>query len=154
MNIEIITKESFTVIGIEGVAQSCDDTVQRLWAQANSRFSEVEALAKRNSDGSLAGIWGAMSDCSRSFMPWENNFSCGLYLAGVECKPDAQPPEGWTKWVLPGFEYIRAECDGSNIFSEVLDYMDKNDMKLVGAVQDYTCPANGKNYMYFPIRSL
>lgn len=35
-----------------------------------------------------------MSDFSRSFHPWED-FSKGLYLAGVECSDDAEAPDGW-----------------------------------------------------------
>lgn len=57
-----------------------------------------------------------MSDFSRSFHPWENHFTKGLYLAGVECAPDAEPPAGWSKWVMPGFEYLRVlitDLDGT-----------------------------------------
>ncbi len=46
-------------------------------------------------NGGMAGIWGAMSDFSRTFRPWEEGFSKGLYLAGVECEDEAhnrQPP--------------------------------------------------------------
>ena len=58
------------------------------------------------SEGNLLGIWGAMSDFSLSFMPWEDNFTQGLYLAAVECIDNAEAPEGWTKWRIPGFEYL------------------------------------------------
>ena len=49
--------------------------IQKLWADANAHFSEVRALAKRDEAGRPVGFWGAMSDCSRSFEPWEDNFS-------------------------------------------------------------------------------
>ena len=34
------------------------------------------------------------------------------------------------------------------------DYMKQNGIPLVGAVHDFTCPASGKNYLYFPIRKI
>ena len=30
----------------------------------------------------------------------------------------------------------------------------ENDITLAGAVHDFTCPATGKNYMYFPVKAL
>ena len=154
MNIERITKESFVVIGTEGSTQAGPGFIQRLWADANAHFDEVAHLAKRDADGNFVGFWGAMTDFSRTFQPWEDNFSRGLYLAGVECQADAQPPEGWTKWVVPGFEYLRAECDRDTLFPEMLAWLRENNLPLAGAVQDFTCPRTGKNYMYFPIRKL
>lgn len=91
-------KPAFTVIGIEGSTNDGPGFIQRLWEQANGRFAEVAALAKTGPDGSLCGIWGAMSDMSRRFMPWEDGFTRGLYLAGVECRDGAEPPAGWTRW--------------------------------------------------------
>jgi hypothetical protein len=63
----------------------------------------VQHLAKKEEDGTISGIWGAMSDFSHSFNPWED-FSKGLYLAGIECREDAEAPNGWTKWIIPGYE--------------------------------------------------
>ena len=94
-----------------------------------------------------------MSDFSRSFQPWEG-FQKGLYLAGVECNEDAEAPDGWTKWVIPGYEYIYMERENDNTFSEVIQYMKGNGIALVGAVHDFTCPQTGKGYMFFPIRKL
>lgn len=154
MKIETCTKAAFAVIGKEGATSEGPGFLQKLWAEANARFCEVEPLAKRDEEGNLMGIWGAMSDFSRSFQPWEENFTKGLYLAGVECADDAQAPEGWTKWKVPGYEYLRAEAEDEAVFSRVLDYMRANGLSLVGAVQDFTCPATGKDYMLFPIRVL
>ena len=154
MKIEKIVKESFAVIGKEGSTLDGPGFIQRLWADANGHFSEVQSLAKKDENGNLAGIWGAMSDLSRSFLPWEDGFSRGLYLAGVECADDTEAPDGWTKWIIPGFEYLRAECEGENTFSEMLDYLGQNQIPLAGAVHDFTCPASGKSYMLFPIRKI
>ena len=79
-----------------------------------------------------------MSDFTRSFKPWEN-FNNGLYLAGAECLIDAEAPECWTKWIIPGYEYICAECEGGDIFNKVISYMNENSIELAGAIHDFTC---------------
>ena len=154
MDIQRFRKESFSVIGKEGSTEDGGGFIQRLWADANAHFGEVAHLAKKDEKGSLAGIWGAMSDFSRSFRPWEDGFSRGLYLAGVECLDDAQAPEGWMKWIIPGVEYICVACDHDEVFAETIAYLNANQIPLVGAVHDFTCPETGRNYMLFPIRKL
>lgn len=151
MNMEKCMKEAFAVIGKEGSTEDGPGFVQSLWTDANAHFAEVAHLAKKDENGNLVGIWGAMTDFSRSFLPWEDGFSRGLYLAGVECVDDVQAPEGWVKWNVPGFEYLRVECDHDGVFPEMIDYLRENGISLVGAVHDFTCPQTGKNYMYFPI---
>ena len=151
---ERIVKPAFTVIGMEGATTDGPGFIAALWEKANARFGEVAHLAKSNEDGSLAGIWGAMTDLSRSFLPWEDGFTKGLYLAGVEVRDDAQPPEGWTRWDIPGFEYVRVENDAPDVFPRTLEKLAEQDLTLVGAVHDFTDPATGKGYMCFPIRKL
>lgn len=153
MRVERCVKESFAVIGKMGSTSDGKGFIQRLWADANSHFEEVQNLAKRDKDGNIAGIWGAMSDFSRSFHPWEA-FSKGLYLAGVECREDTEPPNGWTKWMIPGYEYIYAECEEDDTFSEVMNYMEDNAISLAGAVHEFTCPQTGKSYLFFPVKRL
>ena len=153
MKINTCVKESFVVIGKEGSTSDGEGFVQELWDNANLHFEEVRQWAKKDENGNIVGIWGAMSDFSRSFQPWEN-FNKGLYLAGVECVDDAEAPRGWTKWMIPGYEYIYVECEGDDTFPEVIAYMKDNNLPLVGAVHDFACPQTGKNYMYFPIRKL
>ena len=153
MKIEKCKKDSFIVIGKEGATTDGADFIQKLWDDANSHFGEVQHLAKKDENGNISGIWGAMSDFSRSFQPWED-FSKGLYLAGVECNEDAQAPDGWTKWVIPGYEYIYVERENDNVFPEVIQYLQGHGISLVGAVHDFTCPQTGKGYMFFPIRKL
>ena len=153
MKIKKCKKESFVVIGKEGSTSDGEDFIQKLWDDANSHFGEVSHLAKKDENGNISGIWGAMSDFSRSFRPWED-FSKGLYLAGVECNEDAEASAGWTKWVIPGYEYIYAERENDGVFPEVIQYLQEHDIALVGAVHDFTCPQTGKEYMFFPIRKL
>lgn len=154
MRIKKRIKDSFSVIGKKGSTADGKNFIQKLWEDANSHFNEVQAQAKKDENGNLIGIWGAMSDCTHSFNPWQDNFSKGLYLAGIECTDDVQVPDGWTKWTIPGYEYLCAEVKNGNTFSGVLEYMTVNNFSLAGAVHDFTCPLTGKNFMYFPIRTL
>ena len=154
MKTEQIIKPAFSVIGREGSTADGEGFVQRLWAEANSHFEKVSTLAKRDENGVPLGFWGAMTDFSRSFQPWEDGFSRGLYLAGVECEDDAEAPEGWFKWTVPGFEYLRAECTSETVFADMLRYLAEQGIGLAGAVQDFTDPKTGKNYMLFPIKKL
>lgn len=150
---ENIIKKAFVVIGKEGSTLDGEGFIQKLWDDANGHFDEVAHLAKRDENGNLVGIWGAMSDISHSFQPWEDGFSKGLYLAGVECVDNAEAPDGWTKWMIPGYEYLVVENhDGA--FGDTIKQMNEEGIALVGAVHDYTDPATGKGYLYFPIRKV
>ena len=144
-------KNSFSVIGKEGSTLDGPGFIPKLWNAANAHFDEISHLVKRDGTGNLAGIWGAMSDLSRSWKPWEDNFSKGLYLAGFECADNACAPEGWTKWSVPGCEYLCAEVEDGNTFHAVLDYMNAHSLPLMGAVHEFTCPISGRNYLYFPL---
>ena len=148
-----LIKEKFVVIGKEGSTLDGEGFIQKLWDDANGHFHEVAHLAKRDAAGQLVGIWGAMSDLSRSFRPWEDGFSKGLYLAGVECDDTAEAPDGWTKWVIPGYEYLVVE-NRKGAVEETLKQMKEEGITLVGAIHDHTDPATGKGYLYFPIRTI
>ena len=151
MKIETCTKGAFSVVGKEGSTLDGPGFIQKLWAEANAHFREVQPLAKKDGTGNLAGIWGVMSDFSRSFQPWEGGFQKGLYLAGVECTDDAEAPEGWTKWTIPGYEYLVVE-NQNGAFQKTIAQMKEEGISLAGAVHEYTDPATGKDYLYFPIR--
>ncbi len=153
MKIEKCTKEAFTVIGKEGSTKDGEGFIQRLWDDANSHFEEIAHLAKKDENGVPLGVWGAMSDFSRSFKPW-TNLSEGLYLAGAECVDGAEAPEGWVKWIVPGFEYLYVECENESTFPDMIKYLKENGFTLAGAVHDFTCPQTGGSYMFFPIKRL
>lgn len=154
MKMERVEKKAFSVIGMEGSTKDGEGFIQRLWECANSRYGEVAHLAKLGPAGAPVALWGAMTDFSRSFMPWEEGFTQGLYLAGVECADDAVAPDGWTKWEIPGYVYLRVEADGANVFGDMLAYLRSNNLSLAGAVHDTSDPISGKNYMMFPIEKL
>ena len=148
-----VIKKAFVVIGKVGSTLDGEGFIQKLWDNAHSLFNEVAHLAKKDANGNLVGIWGAMSGMSHSFKPWEDGFRKGLYLAGVECVDHAEAPDGWTKWIIPGYQYIVVE-NHNGVFEDTIGQMKEEGIPLVGAVHDYTDPATGKNYMYFPIREI
>jgi predicted transcriptional regulator YdeE len=156
MEIKRCRKDSFSIIGKEGSTNDGAGFIMKLWEDADSHFNEVAPLAKKDSSNKPSGIWGAMSDFSRSFNPWEEKLTKGLYLAGVEVTDNAEAPSGWTKWTLPGFEYLYIESGSDKMkdINEVFDYMNKNGESLAGAIQDFTNPAEGKQYMYFPVKRI
>ncbi len=137
MKVEKLIKQSFVVIGKEGSTSDGDGFIEKLWKDANAHFDQISHLAKNDENGNLAGVWGAMSDFTHSFMPWED-FRNGLYLAGAECIDEAEAPAGWVKWVIPGYEYLRVEKDGENTFLEMLQYMKDHKLSLAGAAHDFT----------------
>lgn len=151
---ERIVKTAFCVIGKAGSTKDGEGFVKRLWDDANAHFNEVAALAAKNEDGTLKGIWGAMTDFSFAFQPWENGFSEGMYLAGVEADASAEAPTGWNKWMIPGFEYIKVPVQEPDTFSKTIAYLNENNIPLAGAVQDFTEPKNGEIYMLFPVARL
>lgn len=154
MEVKKCIKQSFVVIGKEGSTNDGNGFIQKLWSEANSHFNEIADLVKKDEKGRPAGFWGAMSDFTHSFKPWEDNFSKGLYLAGAECEDEAVAPKGWTKWIIPGYEYLYIESGNMDAFPRMIEYLKENNISLVGAVHDFTCPETGLNYMFFPIREL
>ncbi|MDR6552045.1 hypothetical protein [Paenibacillus qinlingensis] len=81
--IEIIEKQRFSVIGKlgEGLSSESSNWIPTLWKEANTNFTEISALAKKDSDGKIVGIWGAMSDASGNFERWKDG---GKYLADAK----------------------------------------------------------------------
>ena len=71
---------------------------------------------------------------------------------GIECNDEAEAPDGWAKWIIPGYEYIYVERDSEDSCS--IKYLKDNGISLVGAVHDFISPLTGKNYMFFSIRKL
>lgn len=150
MDIEKITVNAFCLIGKTGSTEDGPNIVSKLWQDATEHFSEVAHLAKKNDDEQPVGFWGAMTRQDMSFLPWEDDFTRGLYMAGVEAQEEAIAPEGWRKWIIPGFECLKVPVEGQDTFREMINWMKENNIDLVAAVQDFTDPATGKNYMLFP----
>lgn len=152
---EIVDLPKIAIIGKEGLCTREKNVVQTLWQQANSNFNEVADIGMKNADGSYVGFWGAMSDDTMAFMPWSDDFSRGLYLAGIEVYEDTVVPEGWVKWVMPARKYLVTDVTpdsyGEMFGSVINSLIPKLGMKLVGAVCDFTEPATGQNKLFFPV---
>ena len=56
MKLKKCIKDAFVVIGKEGSTLDAQGFIQKLWSEANSHFSEVEPLAKKDENGNLVGI--------------------------------------------------------------------------------------------------
>ena len=138
---------AFAVIGMEGSTQEGEGFVARLWTKANARFDEIAPLIS-----GTPRLWGLMTGPNRDFMPWEDGFSRGLYLAGVEAPLDAQPPEGWAKWISPAYEYAVCPMDSPDSFAQALADLAKEGLSLAGAAYDHN--ADGQSLVYLPIRRL
>lgn len=154
----MITLGPISVIGMEGVCTPENPVVAALWEAANARFGEVAELAMKEPDGSFTGFWGLMSDLGRNFLPWENGFSTGLYLAGVEVAEDSPVPEGWVKWTVPQRTYLKLEIENGayqETFRRGIDeILPEQSYRLSGAVCDYTEPGTGKNFLFFPCEKI
>ena len=154
-NYTIVDLPRIAIIGKKGLCTKEKNVVQNLWQQANSNFRDIADLGMKNADGSFVGFWGAMSDETLSFLPWTDDFSRGLYLAGIEVYEDTPAPDGWAKWGLPARKYIVTDVAPENYgetFRNVIDRLiPKLGMKLAGAVCDFTEPADGQNKLFFPV---
>lgn len=158
MNTQIMELGPIAVIGIEGFCTKNTNVVSELWKTSNVNFSDVAQLGMKEKDGSYVGFWGLMSDVTRNYLPWDNDYSTGYYLAGIEVYNDTPVPDGWTKWILPRRTYLVIEIE-NNKYQETLWYGIKEEIpklgyKLSGAVCDYTKPKTGKNSLFFPISKI
>lgn len=153
MEKNVVIKESFYVLGIEGEGLSSEGFkwVPPLWKEA-AHFESIKDLAKVN-DGSYS-VWGAMSDPEMNYLPWNER---GRYLAGCEVEPLEHVPKGWTLWQIPSFKYLAVPCTQrtyGETFNEILNvYFKEHHYELAGAVHEYYEP-NGDMLLYFPIEKL
>lgn len=146
------TLPAFRVTGIAGSTDDGPDFIGRLWDEANARFGEISAYAILDENGAPR-VWGLMSDMSMEFRPWENGFTRGRYLAGVETAPDAPVPDGWTVWTSPAYEYLVAPQEDPGSFGLAIEYIAANGLALAGAAYDRTIPGVG-SFIYLPVRKL
>jgi Uncharacterized protein conserved in bacteria len=159
MKVELITKESFSVIGKLGQGLSSKGVmwIPPLWQAADNNFSEIRNLVKTDSQGNIIGAWGAMSDINDNFERWKDQ---GKYLAGYEVMDDAVPPANWIKWTIPAYKYAVAKCTQGTynyVFSYMIkEYIPSNQYDIVGAVHEFYDPkgTKGELYLYFPIEKL
>ena len=89
MKVERCVKESFAVIGKVGSTLDGEGFIQRLWVDANSHFGEVQHLAKKDENGNISGIWGAMSDFSHVHTSYDQ---MARIYRDISCSKGQPPP--------------------------------------------------------------
>ena len=96
-----------------------------------------------------------MSNLGRTFAPWEDNFTKGLYLAGAECKNDAEAPKGWTKWVIPSYEYLYVESNGLDTFPKMNELtLVTQQMNLPQECKSLAEDRSSRSSLYSPIKHI
>jgi len=146
-------KDAFAVIGKmgQGAADKPQEWIAPLWPEAIAHFAEIEGLARKTESGA-ALCWGAMNDDAESNKRWGVT---GKYMAGCETDVDAQPPEGWTKWVIPAQTYLVAEAT-QETYGDVFGTVTSDPaIEIVGTVHEfYPQPGNANVIeLYFPVAS-
>lgn len=142
----------------QGGVEDKDAWIPPLWAAASGNFEEIAEHIKRAPNGLPSGIWAIMSDRSESFKPWDA--AGGKYLAGFEAIDDSPAPEGWTKWRVPGYEYVVVETSladyGEAFTHAIATLLPEKGLTLAGAVHErYPSPDDpGIVELYFPVRLL
>lgn len=155
MEVNFANKKSFTVIGKLRSSNDGPNFINEAWKDLDYHFNEIRSLAKVDENGVVVGIWGAMSSLDNSFGIWENNYSEGLYLAGIEVEDDVETPSGWTKWKIPEFNYayVKVNNNYSEVFRYVVgEFIPNNHLQLAGAIQEFYDPKdNMQLYLFFPV---
>lgn len=156
MPVQIEYRDSFSVIGKlgEGLAAEGGKWIPVLWEKANHSFDEIRDLAKKDNEGNLVGLWGAMSDISESFERWTDQ---GKYLAGCEVVHNCNAPAGWVRWVIPAYKYAIIQCNLDTYDEKfrfmITEYLPSNNYSIVGAVHEFYKPGETDEglWLYFPI---
>ncbi len=151
MTTKYLYKDTFAVIGKagQGLAYEIPAWVLPLWKDANDHFMELTGIVRQDENGAPL-VWGAMNDVDESNKRWSES---GKYMAGYEADKDANPPEGWTKWIIPAQTYMIVECT-METYGEVFGKITNDpNIKIVGTVHErYPQPANPNIVeLYFPI---
>ncbi|HPJ86040.1 MAG TPA: AraC family transcriptional regulator, partial [Bacillota bacterium] len=76
-----------------------------------------------------------------------------LFLAGIEVEDDSVAPEGWTKWVVPAYEYIQVK---NQIGAEesAKTWLSGNNLELVGPVLRVSNLMDMTDTLCFPVKKI
>ena len=150
----LIKDKPFCVIGKEIYTWDGDGLIPKVWAVVESKFTEIEPLILKDEAGKPLAKWGAMSSKKRDFSMWEENGSVGLYLAGYEAPLEVEAPAGWTKWIVPAFEYRLGKIEGDGYFYRAFSELENQGMRPVAATENWFDPETGGAYFAFPVKWL
>ena len=153
MQVNVITKDAFSVLGIEGCGpiENAGEWIGPLWEKLIPNFSKIQSVV-------IGDGWGVMSDSKIPFGQWQTE---GKYLAGFEVAPGTEAPEGWSRWDIPGATYAVVQCT-MKTYCEALEYVQKtyvpeNDYEQTGASHEHYLPEfrdiNTDSFeLYIPVR--
>ncbi len=65
-------------------------------------------------------------------------------------RDDSEAPDGWTKWGIPGYEYIYVERENEDTFSEVIKYLEEHDIFIGRGCPRFYLSADWKGISVFP----
>jgi predicted transcriptional regulator YdeE len=104
MEVQIISKPVFSIVGIEGSGKADEGPswIGPLWEQAHRRRADIEHLLKPTGEA-----WGLMSATDEYLAAWKEE---GKYLAGWELKADMKSPMGWSVWIMPKQTFAVVAC--------------------------------------------
>jgi len=153
MNVEIITRPPFAVLGIEGIgpANTGPEWIKPIWKDLYSRIEEIRYLI-------IGDCWGLMSAVDEPYGRWNQE---GKYLAGYEVDLDTQAPDNWTLWKVPETTFAVIACT-KKTYDAVWGYfhnqfLPNEEYEIGGAVHEYY-PPEFKNqvddifYLYFTVK--
>ena len=147
-------KDAFAVIGKmgQGTADNPEVWVEPLWKAAKSNVKEIESLVRKGENGAPL-FWGAYNDMAEGNERWgEDGMSdAGKFMAGCEADPDAVPPEGWSKWIIPAQTYLVAPCavdDGVKVYTDIAE---KFGDRIVGNFHEFYPDPGDPNALEFYI---
>ncbi len=153
------TFEPFCVIGLVGEAGKGSGA---LWTKMNKSGKQLMPLARRDDDGDIMGAWGLTTEDTLSFRLPKKDDPHLLYMAGLEVEDTAHPPVGFTKWIVPGSDYIYGLVQNSKkeTLDALLQYAEAKDLEIIGYPQEFMPPqtvgASGTQntmYLFVPVKN-
>lgn len=159
IKVQECTFEPFCVIGLVVEAGKANNA---LWTRMNKQGGELMPLARRDDDGDIMGAWGLTTEDTLSFRLPKKDDPHLLYMAGLEVEDTAHPPKGFTKWIVPGSDYIYALVEKSKqeTLNALLQYAEAKDIEIIGYPQEFMPPmangtpsAHGTMYLFLPVKN-
>ena len=146
-----VYKDAFAVIGKagSGPADKGPEWIAPLWPDAFKNLFEIAGIIRKTENGEVLW-WGAMNDDEESNKRWGQT---GKYMAGCEADVDVQPPDGWTKWVIPAQTYLVADATQATYGVVFGGITNDPKIKITGTVHErYPQPGNENVLeLYFPV---
>lgn len=153
MKAQVVSRPSFSVLGIEGAGPSDKghEWIRPLWDKAAGERNRI-------ADFVTADGWGLMSAVDEPYGLWTDT---GKYLAGWELRRRMAAPAGWTVWEVPAATFVAINCTLVT-YREAWDfvvtqYLPTSKFERVGAFHEYYPPEfrsiDADSFsLYFPVR--